>query len=93
MKIAKDGELQAVTNIDITNTVEGQTTITSVVKEGSSVKKGDVLMTLDASAINQKIDDLSLQLQAAENDVTAAREMKEIQGSQNMPISRRPRSL
>ena len=41
VKVAKDGELAAVNNIDILNLVEGQSTIVHIVKEGAFVKKGD----------------------------------------------------
>jgi hypothetical protein len=70
--VIKDGELQAVNNIDITCQVEGQTTIVQLVKEGSSVKKGDVLAILDSSQIKQKMEDTSLDLQKATADLTAA---------------------
>jgi HlyD family secretion protein len=79
IKIAKDGELQAVKNIEISCNVEGQTAVQTLVKEGVSVKKGDILATLDASAINQKIEDTTLELQRAEADLTTAQEMIEIQ--------------
>src|SRR4030095_12898304 len=79
MKINKDGELQAVNNIDIISEVEGSTTIQTLVKEGSKVSKGDVLITLDSSAIKQKIEDTTLELQRADADVTNARELREIQ--------------
>src|SRR6186997_1972626 len=46
VKLVKDGELQAINNIEIQSTVEGQTTVQTLVKEGASVKKGDVLVTL-----------------------------------------------
>src|SRR5687768_9019819 len=65
VKIAKDGELQAVNNIDIYCEVEGQTTIQQIVKEGTSVKKDDVLVVLDSSAIKQKVEDTTLELQKA----------------------------
>ncbi|HSV15715.1 MAG TPA: efflux RND transporter periplasmic adaptor subunit [Tepidisphaeraceae bacterium] len=81
--IIKDGELQAVNNIDIICQVEGQSTINTLVKEGTFAKKGDVLVTLDSSAIRQKMDDTTLALQTSEADVTNAREAKEIQESQN----------
>jgi multidrug efflux pump subunit AcrA (membrane-fusion protein) len=83
VKIAKDGELQAVNNIDIYCEVEGQTTIQQIVKEGTTVKKGDTLVVLDSSAIKQKFEDTTLELQKAEADLTTAKEMKEIQESQN----------
>lgn len=83
VKVVKDGELQAVNNIDILCQVEGQTTIQTLVKEGSWVKKGDVLITLDSSEIRQRIEDTTLELQKAEADLISAREMKEIQESTN----------
>ncbi len=81
--VVKDGELQAVDNIDILCLVEGQTVINTIVKEGAFVKKNDVIVTLDSSAIKQKIDDTTLTLQTSEADVTNAREAKDIQESQN----------
>ncbi len=79
IKIAKDGELQAVQNVDIMCNVEGQTAIQTLVKEGVTVKKGDILATLDSSVIRQKIEDTTLELQKATADLTTAREMVEIQ--------------
>ena len=81
--IAKDGELGAVNNIDIICRVEGQTTVQTLIKEGSFVKKGDVLITLDSSAIKQKIEDTTLELQSAEAALITAKEMRDIQMSQN----------
>src|SRR5205814_2021402 len=81
--VNQKGELQATNNIDIICQVEGQTTIQTIVSEGSAVKKSDVLVTLDSSAIKQKIEDSTLDLQKAEADLVASRELKEIQESQN----------
>ena len=83
VKIAKDGELQAVNNIEVVCRVEGGSTVQTLVKEGASVKKGDVLITLDSSAIKQKIEDTTLDLQKADADLTTSKEMREIQISQN----------
>ena len=83
VRVLKDGELQAVNNIDIVCEVEGRNTILTVVKEGTYAHKGDVLMTIDSSAIRQKIDDTTLDLQTRDNDLKAAKEIKEIQESQN----------
>lgn len=79
INISKDGELQAIENTEIACLVEGQTAVQTLVKEGVTVKKGDVLTTLDASAINQKIEDTTLELQKATADLTTAEEMVEIQ--------------
>lgn len=81
--VIKDGELDAVNNIDVLCLVEGQNVINTIVKEGAFVHKGDVLVQLDSSAIQQKIDDTALSLQTAEADLIAAREAKDIQQSQN----------
>lgn len=83
IKISKDGEVQAINNLDILCLVEGTSTITTIVKEGTSVKKGDVILTLDSTEIRQKMEDNSLQLQKAEADVSNASEMLEITKSSN----------
>src|SRR2546423_11320878 len=81
--ISKDGELQAVNNVDIVSPVEGQSVILDIVKEGEYVKKGDVLVRIDSSDLKQKIETAQLALQQSESDLTAARESKEIQDSAN----------
>src|SRR5947207_12699470 len=72
VKINKDGELAALNNIDIICEVEGQTAIQTIVAEGSTVKKGDVLVVLDSSAIKQKIEDTTLDLEKSEADLTTS---------------------
>lgn len=83
VRLNKDGELQAVNNIDVINKVEGLNTIQELVKEGTFVHKGDVLVTLDASNIQKQYDQSLLDLQAAEAALSAAKEAKEIQESTN----------
>jgi HlyD family secretion protein len=81
--ISKDGELSAVNNVDIVNPIEGLGTILEIAKEGSFVKKGDVVVRIDSSDIQQKIENCTLELQKAQGDLTAASEAKEIQESKN----------
>lgn len=83
VRLRKDGELQAINNIEIFSEVEGQTTIQQIVREGDSVREGTVLVVLDSSSIRQKIEDTTIELQKAEADVTNAREMRDIQESKN----------
>ena len=83
IKITKDGEIQAINNIDINCQVEGTSTITTIVKEGASVKKGDTILSLDSTEIRQKMEDNSLLLQKAQADLSNASEMLEIQKSSN----------
>ena len=83
ISIAKDGELQAVSNVEIVCPVEGQNVILDIAKEGSYVRKGDVVVKIDASEIERKIEQAQLDMQKAESDLTAAKESKEIQDSTN----------
>lgn len=81
--IKKDGELQAVQNTDIVCEVEGQSTIRTIVPEGTYVKRGDPLFELDSSEIRRKIQTAKLDVQKSESDLTAAREQHYIQQSKN----------
>jgi HlyD family secretion protein len=83
VKVAKDGELQAVNNIDILNLVEGSSTIVQIVKEGAYAKKGDTLVELDSSEIRLKIEDATLEHQKSEADLITAKELRSIQESEN----------
>ena len=65
-------------------------TIQELVKEGTFVHKGDVLVTLDSSNIQKNYDQSLLDLQAAEAALSAAKEAKEIQEATTSPTSRRP---
>lgn len=83
VKVFKDGELHALNSTEIMSNVEGIATIVQIVKEGAIVNAGDVLVELDSSAIRQRIEDTTLELQRAESDVAAARNTLAIQKSQN----------
>lgn len=83
IRITQDGELAAEQNIDILNEVEGRTTITMIVPEGSEVQKGDILVVLDASEVSLKLEDATLEVERATADLTNAQELLEIQKSQN----------
>jgi multidrug efflux pump subunit AcrA (membrane-fusion protein) len=82
--ITKDGELQAVKNIDIQSPVEGQNVILDIATEGDYVHKGDVVCKIDSTDIERKIETATLDLQTAESNLAAAREGKEIQESTNV---------
>src|SRR5205809_948045 len=69
--INKDGELQAVNNVEVTSPVEGQNVIVEIAKEGDFVHKGDVLCKLDSSDIDRKVETSTLDLQKAQSDLTA----------------------
>ena len=59
IKVKAQGSLESAKNIDVINTVEGQTTILRIEPEGTQVKKDQVVAeldhaTLDENLINQK---------------------------------------
>src|SRR4051794_34025940 len=83
VKINKDGELQAVSYTDIKSEVETVTQIITIVPEGTNVKKGDVLITLDSTTLRQKREQLDLDLRKAESARKQAQDMRDIQESQN----------
>ena len=83
IRIRKDGELQAVNNIDVINKVEGRQTIVYLAKEGEAVRKGDLLVELDSSTIRQQFDADTLAVKQAESDLKNSQEMLEIQKNQN----------
>lgn len=83
IKVSKDGELAAINNIDVLCAVEGTVSIQSVVKEGTTVKKGDLLMTLDSTQIRERLEDTTIELEKAQADVTNARDMFDIQKTTN----------
>jgi len=83
VKIAKDGELQAINNLDIACHVEGANTITYVIPEGTNVKQGDLLVTVDSSNIKHKLDDLKVSLDTYQANLVTAQQYEEIQVSQN----------
>jgi len=53
-------------------------------REGSFVRKGDIVVTIDSTNLQDKIETATLDLQRAQSDLTAAKESKEIQESTNV---------
>lgn len=60
-----------------------QLTVISIVKEGSSVKKGDVLLELDSSQLRQLISQQELEVQVGANELLNAEEELKIKRLQN----------
>src|SRR3954447_17275356 len=83
IKVRKDGELQAVNNVDVTCMVEGRSTIVYLVKEGENVKKGDLLVEIDSSTLRQTLQTATLEVKQAESDLRNSQEMLAIQQNQN----------
>lgn len=78
LSVTETGTIQAREQIVVKNEVEGKTSIISLIKEGSSVKKGDLLIELDASSLVDKKLDLEIAVKNAEASFISARENLEV---------------
>jgi multidrug efflux pump subunit AcrA (membrane-fusion protein) len=54
--VTDDGELQSASNIDVKCEISGGSTILSIIADGTVVEKGDKLVELDASGIEEQLD-------------------------------------
>lgn len=50
------GSAESASNVDVASQVEGQATVIYLIPEGTDVKKGDLLVELDSSDIDEKLD-------------------------------------
>lgn len=77
------GSLTARNQTEIRSEVEGQTSITEIIAEGSMVKKGDVLVRLSTDQIDTRMREAEDRLRTAENQTNVARSALVIQQSDN----------
>jgi multidrug efflux pump subunit AcrA (membrane-fusion protein) len=77
------GELEAARQIEIRNKLEKQTTIVDIIKEGSQVKAGEVLVRLNADDVQGQVDEESLQVESARALLASAEAAFQIQQSEN----------
>jgi HlyD family secretion protein len=74
ISVTESGTIQAREQIILKCEVEGKTTILTLVEEGSRVKKGDLLVELDSSALLDARVDQQIRVQNAEAAFVGARE-------------------
>jgi len=74
ISVLESGTIQPQEQITLRNEVEGRTTIVWLVPDGSMVKKGDLLVELDASTLKDRIIDQDIQVQRAEAAYISAKE-------------------
>ena len=74
ISIIESGTINAREQVVIKNEIEGTTTILSLVPEGTLVKKGDLLVELDASKLLDEKIDQEIVVQNADADFVQARE-------------------
>ncbi|WP_052464822.1 efflux RND transporter periplasmic adaptor subunit [Geoalkalibacter subterraneus] len=78
ISVLEAGTIQARDQVVIKNEVEGRTTILSLVEEGSHVRKGDLLIELDASQLQDALVDQQIRVQNAEAAYIRSRENLEV---------------
>jgi HlyD family secretion protein len=74
ISVTESGTIQAREQIILKCEVEGKTTILTLVEEGTRVKKGDLLVELDSSALLDARVDQQIRVQNAEAAFVGARE-------------------
>lgn len=79
VSLVEGGTLRAVQELIIRNELEGTTTIVSVVPEGTTVQKGDLLVELDSSGLREKINNQEITVQNADGAYSKAKEDLQIQ--------------
>jgi len=72
--IAESGTIKAREQEILKSEVEGRTTILSLVPEGTPVRKGDLLVELDSSQLQEQLVDQKTMVETAEADFVQARE-------------------
>ncbi len=74
ISVIESGTIKARDQIIIKNAVEGKTVIIRLVSEGTMVKKGDLLVELDASSLEDAKIDQEIRVQNAEAAYVSAKE-------------------
>lgn len=72
LRVDADGEMDALSKIELKCEVEGQTTIVDIVPEGKAVKAGEVLVTLASDAITERYVQETLSVATARADLISA---------------------
>jgi HlyD family secretion protein len=83
ISVVQAGNLAAKDSVSVKSEVEGQTTILSLIAEGTFVKPGDLLAELDVSELRERKVAQEISVQNAEASYVKARAQFEIQESQN----------
>ncbi|WP_429885601.1 efflux RND transporter periplasmic adaptor subunit [Geoalkalibacter halelectricus] len=78
ISVAQSGTIQSMNQVVIKNEVEGRTTILYLVREGTRVEKGDLLIELDASRLQDDMIDQQIRMMNSEAAFIRARENLEV---------------
>jgi len=81
--VTATGDLRAKNQIEIRSQLESRSTIVEIIEEGTTVKEGDLLVRLNADEFQAEVDEESLRVESAKNELIAAENDYEIQVSEN----------
>ncbi len=83
ISVVEAGTIQALEQQILKNEVEGQTTITYLITEGTIVEEGELLVELDASKLKDDLVEQQIRVQNAEASFIRARENVAVVQNQN----------
>ncbi len=83
ISVLAQGDLSSEQATVIRNQVEGETTILSLIEQGSVVEKGDVLARLDASSLEDEKEQLLIDVEKARAEKISAEQQLEITKQKN----------
>ena len=81
--VIEGGDLVSANPTLIRSEVEGRNTIIELVPEGSYVKKGDIVVRMDSSGIEEKLNRQEIELERAADNLTQAEQAVQIQMKKN----------
>lgn len=82
ISVTEPGSVSALDQVEIISEVEGQTIILDMVEEGRLVEEGDLLVTLDAAGLNDRLVEQQIRVHNAEAAFVRARENLEVTRNQ-----------
>ena len=81
ISIVEGGNIEAVNEVVVRSEVEGTARIIFIVPEGSTVKKGDLLVELDSSAVQDAVNQQQINVEKAQFALIQAEQQLDIQKS------------
>ena len=83
ISVLENGNLKAAKSIELVNELEGSSTILFLIAEGTRVEPGTLLCELDTTELRERFVTQQISVQGAEAQAVKARQLLEIQKSQN----------
>ena len=77
--LTEKGELKAHRSVDIRNGMDGESTIISIVPEGSMVEKGDLLVEMSSELVEDKLREETIEVNSARSRLETAESEQAIQ--------------